>query len=185
MKSINSSNLGKFVSVSSKWEQYSNYTHMPRNIDIRGCAAIHRLRQEVFFVWYPFSADYHFPSFPKKYSQIHDRIQNLKVRSEDIWVTAFPKSGITWTMSIVMLLMNNIDISSHSFIFDKKQYSLVISSDAGSPMMTPKTTKITKHPLNVIVKPWMKEMLAQSSPRLMKNHLPAHFLPKDIWTVKP
>lgn len=45
----------------------------------------------------PFHSDYEYtPCFlPKKFAQVAERIQNLHIRSDDIWTVSFPKAGST------------------------------------------------------------------------------------------
>lgn len=62
---------------------------------------------------FPFGSDYEFSScvLPENYEKIGDRIQNFKVRPDDVWVCSFPKSGTTWMQNIVYQLKNNLQMS--------------------------------------------------------------------------
>lgn len=114
----------------------------------------------------PFPVDYSFPScfLPKKYIKMADGIQNYRTRSDDVWVTSYPKAGTTWTMNIVWQLMNNLNFSA-KFLTDADFF-------LERSMLTSEESDI-----NV--------MDDQPSPRLVKSHFPAHLLPKDVWTIKP
>ena len=45
---------------------------------------------------------------PKTYEAISERIQNFKVREDDIWIITYPKCGTTWTQEIVWHIMNDV-----------------------------------------------------------------------------
>lgn len=66
---------------------------------------------------FPFPSDYKFTKcfLPKKYATISDRIHNFEVRSDDIWIGAFPKSGSTWMTNIVRQLQNNLNFTLDIF----------------------------------------------------------------------
>ena len=47
---------------------------------------------------------------PRKFvNQDLERIKNMEIFEDDIWVITFPKCGTTWTQEIVWLLNNNLD----------------------------------------------------------------------------
>lgn len=132
---------------------------------------------------YPFPRDYKLPScfLPKKYLTWHDRIHNFNVRSDDIFVTSFLKSGTTWTMNIVIQLMNKIDFSNE--FFDSRQWSMesTIQADFNDDNSSDDDFKKLVDNFHKL----FDAKDSQPSPRLIKSHLPAQLLPKDIWTVKP
>ncbi|XP_046666511.1 sulfotransferase 1A2-like [Homalodisca vitripennis] len=45
----------------------------------------------------------------KNFRNYAQRILDLEVREDDIWVISFPKCGSTWTQEMVWLLKNDID----------------------------------------------------------------------------
>ena len=46
---------------------------------------------------------------PRLFLPFADRLYNFEVRDDDIWIVSFPKSGTTWTMEMVWMLVNNVD----------------------------------------------------------------------------
>lgn len=131
----------------------------------------------------PFPDDYDFPVcfMPKKYATIGERILNLPVRPDDIWISTFPKAGTTWTMNIVSQLMNGIDFST-AFL-TKAHRTLEESSlmELNADNIDDKVFRNLMEDTDGL----LDERNAWPSPRLMKVHLPAHLMPKQIWTVKP
>ena len=48
------------------------------------------------------------PRFPRRFAEkLAARIYNLEVRSDDIWVVSYPKTGTSLTLEMVWLLVNN------------------------------------------------------------------------------
>lgn len=45
----------------------------------------------------------------EKYLPYVERVKNLEVFEDDIWVVTFPKCGTTWTQEMVWLINNNLD----------------------------------------------------------------------------
>jgi ssDNA-binding Zn-finger/Zn-ribbon topoisomerase 1 len=46
----------------------------------------------------------------KKYMDLFaERIKNMKVHEDDVWVVTFPKCGTTWTQEMIWLINNDLD----------------------------------------------------------------------------
>lgn len=129
---------------------------------------------------FPFPSDYEFsPCFlPKKYEQLANRISNFKVRPNDIWVVTFPKGGTTWIYNIVHQMRNNLDFSAN-FVQPSYHYcerAILydnLNNDEDYQRLCNTADKT------------MDEIEEDKTPRVIKSHLPAHLLPKEVWTVKP
>lgn len=132
---------------------------------------------------FPFPSDYEFtPCFlPKKYAQVADRIQNFQIRSDDIWTVSFPKAGSTWIANIIWQLMNNMDFSAEFLLPNHMFMEPMIfneqNDDNKSDDGFKEWIKVTDDQLD--------KLNNETSPRFLKSHLPAHLLPKQIWTMKP
>lgn len=132
---------------------------------------------------FPYPRNYEFPAcfMPKKYETIGDRISNFEVRPDDVWISTFPKAGTTWTLNIMLQLMNNIDFST--VFLDERHVPfegaslLDINSDNDNNEVYKQAVKYADKRVD--------KMDKQPSPRLIKAHLPAQLLPQEIWTVKP
>ncbi|XP_055705667.1 luciferin sulfotransferase-like [Phlebotomus papatasi] len=112
--------------------------------------------------------------FPANYQSSVQVIQDFKVRPDDIWVVTFPKSGTTWAQEMVWQICNNLDYEKGHM----KPLHMRFPFFEGNTIARPTLKEI----FNMDVLTYVESM---PSPRLIKSHLPAHLLPKEIWTVKP
>lgn len=52
---------------------------------------------------------------PQKYvDQDLERIKNMKIFEDDIWVVTYPKCGTTWTQEMTWMIGNNLDYETSS-----------------------------------------------------------------------
>lgn len=118
----------------------------------------------------PFPSDYKYIScfLPKKIEKLADRIENFKIRLDDIWILTFPKAGTTWITNIVWQLKNNMNFSAD---YLNAAYNYL----EGCVLNDIKEENFSR----------FDSIDNEASPRIIKSHLPAHLLPTDIWTVKP
>lgn len=132
---------------------------------------------------FPFPSDYEFaPCFlPKKYVRLADCIQNFEIRSDDIWTVSFPKAGSTWVANIIWQLMNGLDFSAEFLLPNHMFLETAIFNEQNDANRTDAGFKewitFTDDQLN--------RLTEEASPRFLKSHLPAHLLPKNVWTIKP
>lgn len=131
---------------------------------------------------FPFPSDYKFINcfLPKKYATLSDRIHKFDVRSDDIWICAFPKSGSTWATNIVWQLQNNLNFTADIF----PPYKLVERAIIFDINDENKDDAIYRAAIDEIHEDF-EEWKDKPSPRLLKSHLPAPLLPTDVWTKKP
>jgi hypothetical protein len=45
----------------------------------------------------------------EKYLPYVERIKNLEVHDDDVWICSFPKCGTTWTAEMVWMINNSLD----------------------------------------------------------------------------
>ena len=65
--------------------------------------------------------------FPTGYLQYEKEIRELEVRSDDVWVSSFPKCGTTWTQEMVWNILNNIDLDTAKSVKLTKELSMRVS----------------------------------------------------------
>lgn len=106
------------------------------------------------------------------YPKYAERIRNLEVRPDDVWIITYPKCGTTWTQEMVWLLGNNLDFKKAKseqlyarFVFIEFTTLLVNETDD-----FPNTLEAVEN---------------APSPRYIKSHLPAELLPRQLFEVKP
>ncbi|XP_069695754.1 luciferin sulfotransferase-like isoform X2 [Periplaneta americana] len=121
------------------------------------------------------------PEYFKKFAQ---RVEDLEVRDDDLWIVSFPKTGTTWTQEMSWLIGHDLDFEGakvplperfpfidHSPLFD---YTDVLP-------------KIPEFKLPDFVNDSVTYIDKKKSPRFIKTHLPWELLPKQIrnGTKKP
>ncbi|EAT33759.1 AAEL013976-PA [Aedes aegypti] len=100
------------------------------------------------------------------FQPVAQSIKDLEVRPDDVWLIAYPKSGITWCQEMIWLVCNNLDYEkAASLKIDHRWCYLDLC-----------TKMKHEEPLPMVSAP---------SPRFIKSHLPVALLPDRIWSVKP
>ncbi|XP_065360809.1 luciferin sulfotransferase-like isoform X1 [Calliphora vicina] len=96
------------------------------------------------------------------------RLYEFQVRDDDVYVVTFPKCGTTWIQETTWLLVNNLD-------FVKANAEDLITRSVFIDLIA----LYTEMPIDSI-----ESADKASSPRVLKSHLPAHLIPKQIWEKK-
>ena len=113
------------------------------------------------------------------YSKFMEKIYNMELRSDDVFVVTFPKSGTTWTQEMVWCICNDYGIeSAKSEILQIRvpfiEWDHIIDhldlAELGQKADDGKVKKI----------PSIEEMLDRKSPRIFKTHLPLYALPPKL-----
>ncbi|XP_078683178.1 sulfotransferase 1A1-like [Branchiostoma floridae x Branchiostoma belcheri] len=112
-----------------------------------------------------FGAPFHYKGvrfFPSADHRAVELVESFEVRDDDVFVSAYVKSGTTWVQQIVSLLSTEGDLSEVNKIpiFVRVPW-LEIMDRTGSREPLPKVLRDAP------------------SPRLMKTHMPYHLLPKQ------
>lgn len=104
-----------------------------------------------------------------------DKIYNMTVRSTDLWIRTFPRSGMTWTSELAWLIMNDCNFSE----------ALEVPLSVRSPTvdtnyftnwddLAPSEIMDARHCQSI------EKMEQLPSPRILKSHLPFHLLPPRL-----
>ncbi|XP_073836856.1 sulfotransferase 1 family member D1-like [Musca autumnalis] len=106
-------------------------------------------------------------TLPKRFDTVLEEVYNYEVREDDVFIVTYIKCGTTWMQETAWLLLNNLD-------FEK---SKELSQTARSPF-------IDFHGIIPNVPNLIEYSKTLPSPRLLKTHMPANLLPKQIWQNK-
>ncbi|XP_049794992.1 luciferin sulfotransferase-like [Schistocerca nitens] len=111
-------------------------------------------------------------TLPVEFMEDAQKILDLEVKPDDVWVVTFPKSGTTWTQELVWLLMNglNFEQAKRTHLTDRFPFLELSSLATGRK-------KLPTHFIDIVKN--------SKPPRLIKSHLPVELLPRQLWTVKP
>lgn len=131
----------------------------------------------------PFPSDYEFGScfLSKKYKDVADLIFSFDVRPDDVFLVAFPKSGSTWLSNIVWQLQHKLDFSAQYLPADHNYLELILWFQQNRM----NENDHSFHEFKKVSDRRFDDVANDTSPRIVKSHLPPHFLPTGVWTVKP
>ncbi|KAK6622471.1 hypothetical protein RUM43_012828 [Polyplax serrata] len=112
---------------------------------------------------------------PPDFKDIGERIMDLKVREDDVWLVSYPRTGSTWAQEMIWCIGNDLDFEKAKLIQQLRTPLLELSA-------------IMAHHHG----DWMTELgnsvdlvESLSSPRFIKSHLPWELLPKDLKVTEP
>ncbi|XP_053670279.1 luciferin sulfotransferase-like [Anopheles nili] len=105
----------------------------------------------------------------ENYKTSAERIHNLTVYEDDLWIVTAPKCGTTWTQEMMWLLDNNLNYQKASEI------NLIYRS-----IFLEFSTLVQQISQDTIT-----QVEQMHRPRHIKTHLPMALLPAQLWTVRP
>ncbi|XP_075233109.1 luciferin sulfotransferase-like isoform X2 [Lycorma delicatula] len=109
---------------------------------------------------------------PANFLNYEQRIRDMDVRPDDVWVCSFPKCGTTWTQEMVWLLGNNISFSGAKSLELYKRFPFLDFTGLWPENCTDIPDSIS----------FIENL---PSPRFIKSHLPPSLLPKQLFIVNP
>ncbi|CRL07158.1 CLUMA_CG020149, isoform A [Clunio marinus] len=112
---------------------------------------------------------------PKRYRDISEQIKNFDIRTDDVFLCSFPRSGSTWLQEILWLLGNNLDFSKARVIIQQVrnptlELSALFSDDKNKADWIKDTMKGNS----------VEFAHSMTSQRFLKTHLPWHLLPDKL-----
>lgn len=112
---------------------------------------------------------------PQAYREISQQVKNLKIRSDDVFLCSYPRTGSTWLQEILWLLGNDLDFKkAESIVQQVRNPTLELSSlYFGDEELAEWMTKLMKG--NSI--DFVDQMKGR---RFIKSHLPWHMLPDQL-----
>jgi len=113
---------------------------------------------------------------PPKYKDMGQRIRNMEVRSDDVWLVSYPRTGSTWAQEMVWCICNDLDFDkAKSMIGQLRTPLLELTALMGND-----TSKLKDELGNSV-----EQVENMASPRFIKTHLPVPLLPEQLNEVKP
>jgi len=110
---------------------------------------------------------------PPRFTQIADRLRNLEVRDDDVWLVGFPRSGTHWVSEMIWLIGNKLDWNGAKEVHQHQRFP---SADG---QMFFDFTGQEREAKNLDNAENMK------SPRYLRAHLPYDLLPSGLSEKKP
>ncbi|XP_077998119.1 sulfotransferase 1 family member D1-like [Glandiceps talaboti] len=157
-------------------------------------------KQEVFKLPSQFTCDgIVFPGSVVR-QDLKEMVQSFECRNDDVFVVSYPRSGTTWTIEMISLIMNNADT----------EYTYTVKQHVRVPMLEISVETLKRHEWLVTQILWLKSwiprsvqryfkldkiqdlairtatdslqyltLMPSSSPRLIKTHLQRHHFPEQ------
>ncbi|XP_055621718.1 luciferin sulfotransferase-like [Toxorhynchites rutilus septentrionalis] len=107
---------------------------------------------------------------PKRYKHFAERIRNLTIYEDDVWIVTFPKAGTTWAQEMLWLIDHDLDYEKASSVNLQERSVFLEVFAFVTNIDLPDTIALVEN---------------MPRPRHIKTHLSLALLPKDLWIVKP
>ena len=113
---------------------------------------------------------------PRAYITIAEKLYNFSLRDDDIWIVTFPKSGTTWTVEMIWMLVNDVDKVKSK----KPQMLRSPFLEVGCLMGGPWPPEGMAGDMVEMLSDTLAYAETLTERRVLKSHLPIEFLPPDI-----
>lgn len=107
-----------------------------------------------------------------------DKIRNLELRADDVWIITYPKCGTTWSQEIVWQMVN-LDFTDDRDLFVKSPFLEMELIATSNPMPPPPNDAPIGPPPSHIISS-IEHCSSIKSPRVIKTHLPLSMLPPKL-----
>ncbi|TRY67470.1 hypothetical protein TCAL_13577 [Tigriopus californicus] len=113
---------------------------------------------------------------PREFLDIAYQIYNFEIRSDDVFVVTFPKSGTTWAQEMIWQITHHCDFEGGKVNLGARSPFLEL------PMLIPDHKLMPMVPKEKLLQAKRILELARSmpSPRVIKSHLPICFQPPNL-----
>ena len=113
---------------------------------------------------------------PQRYREISDQVKNFKVRSDDVYLCSYPRTGSTWLSEILWLLGNDLDFEkARSIVQQVRNPTIEISCLFAEDKDKAEWLNHSMKGKNSV------EFIEQlEGRRLIKTHLPWNMLPEQL-----
>ncbi|KAJ2939758.1 hypothetical protein O0L34_g17950 [Tuta absoluta] len=118
------------------------------------------------------------------YADQAEDIYNLEIRSDDIWVVTFSRSGTTWMQELVWLVTNNLDFEGANKEPLNKRYAFIEYPTLSSDNRTTTAPVPQKNPFKSATVHDFRDVSTLPSPRYIKTHLPFSLLSPNLLDAK-
>ncbi|KAM3963076.1 sulfotransferase 1C4-like [Aphomia sociella] len=124
--------------------------------------------------------------FPEGFKEDCEKIYNTEIRSSDVFVVTFPKSGTTWTQELVWLIGNNHDYETAAKVplpyrFPFIEFPMFFQTPKVKNWLKVREEKDprVKRIVEEVTK-LLQGICTAPSPRYIKSHLPFSLLPPSL-----
>jgi len=114
---------------------------------------------------------------PRCFTGFEKEISELSVRTDDVWISSFPKCGSTWTQEMVWNIVNSLDFKTAktTSLMERVPFLELTALNESRHMDIIKEEAAGTGLLNSI-----EHVNNLASPRVIKTHLSIDMLPKNI-----
>lgn len=121
---------------------------------------------------------------PEYFQSFGDKIQEMNIRSDDVWVCSFPKSGTTWTQEIVWCIANNLNFEAAQEYLLPERFPFLersVWTDHRRILAEQPDINFSNYGFNADYELNSVEFVDKLlSPRFIQSHLPFKLLPKKL-----
>ncbi|KAI5632731.1 sulfotransferase domain-containing protein [Phthorimaea operculella] len=129
---------------------------------------------------------------PKKYTLPHKfkeeaaKIYNMPIRSEDVFVVTFPRSGTTWTQELVWMIANDMNYAKSDAVRLLERFPFIDIPMLFHPVLIQRLREKNKESemnlkiIDAFERSVVDQLAETPSPRFVKSHLPMSLLPPTL-----
>ncbi|CAH0389933.1 unnamed protein product, partial [Bemisia tabaci] len=114
---------------------------------------------------------------PDNFKKFGDRIQQMEIRDDDVFVCSFPKAGTTWAQEMVWCIANNLDYKGAEVVLPERFPCLDYSFLYNYEVMYEEDLDFSAPDYFMQSFKYVSELNTQ---RFIKTHLPFGLLPEKL-----